>query len=112
MHSYYVMLWGLNRAERLPCVKLVKILHQGGKGSGLLKQLFGEAAGAGHGQSAAGLRIIRPTTGLRRTIFVVENTHVSTYVLSVWSLCGNNLTLQPGPTITAGLSIIQASSCH
>ena len=93
-------------------VKLVKILHQGGKGSGLLKQLFGEAAGAGHGQSAAGLRIIRPTTGLRRTIFVVENTHVSTYALSVWSLCGNNLTLQPGPTITAGLSMIQASSCH
>ena len=21
MHSYYVMLWGLNRAERLPCSK-------------------------------------------------------------------------------------------
>ena len=48
-------------------VKFVHILHQGEKGSGQLKQLFGEAAVAG--QSAAGLRMIQPTSGLRDAQF-------------------------------------------
>ena len=26
MHSYYVMLWGLNRAERLPCFLVALVL--------------------------------------------------------------------------------------
>ena len=54
-------------------------MHEGGKGSGLVvKQLFGEAAEAGHcGQAAARQRIVQPTNVPRRPdLGAVANTQI------------------------------------